>query len=210
MLVFMLFLGLVNNVLHATNETESQNTAQLFIGENTTVTINKNTITTENFSSQILNFSTNSSQPFYNTLYIYDGTIYFIDSVNNNPHQVVKINPQQNNRAKNTTKHKKSTARSKSSISKSNSKPNSNPFSTRPFRSPNDYYFTNSLISAIFPTQNHTKVNLQTSRFNSLLFPTAQLNATYYNKAINVTSAFCRYGFSLPPPSPLTPKGRKF
>lgn len=199
MLVFMLFLGTSNNVLHATNETGLQKSAQLYTSENTTITIYNNTIITENFKSLNLEFSTSNSQTLHNTLYITSGTTYFIDRANNNYLQVIEINPLQNNVAKNTTKQKSTTTHSKTHISKP--KPNSNPFSTLPFRSPNDYYFTSSLISAKLTTQNPIKANLQTLGLNSLLFPTAQLNATYYNNAINATSQFCRYSFSLPPPS---------
>ena len=207
MLFFMLFLGSFNNVLHASNDKGSQKPALLYVSANITIAISNNIIITENFKSQNLEFSTRKKQILTNTLYIVKGTTYYIDSSNKHL-QLIEINNIQNSVATNTTTQKNNTTHCTTSIAKQKAKTS---FIKLPFGNNNSYYFTKSTTSVVPTTQNQNsklkKSYLNYTRFSILFFPTIKTITSYNKNNIIASSAFCRYRFSLPPPSPLTPKG---
>lgn len=200
MVFFMFVLGSFNNVLHATNETGSENPAQLNVCVNTIITIKNNVIVSENFKNQNVKFS-NNSQTLDNTLYIVRGTTYYIDSSNNHL-QLIEINNIQNNVAINKTTQNISLTNNTTSIAK----PNANTsFIKLPFGKNGSNYNSRKCAKCTVPTlqnqiKTHKKASLKTAHFNLSLLPTSKTKATYHNNTLNANTAFCRYSFSLPPP----------
>lgn len=200
MLFFVLFVGMFNNALFAKNETGLEIPTPLYVSSSTTITISDNIIISENFKNSTIEFS-NNRQAHINSLYIFKGTPYSIDSSNKHL-QLIETNSIQNSITRNTTIQKNSLTHTTTSVALPKAKSS---LTKLPFGKNNSYYFSKSTTSIVPTTQNQykrlKKLYLHHTRFNLLFFSRNKTITSYNNNNIISSSAFCSYNFSLPPPS---------